>query len=243
MMGTELMLQDGIAIHVGLIQLALSKGAGVDQLEKLLALQERFEANEARKAYVVAMAAFKANPPRINKDKHVSFGNTEYDHASLANVTETINSALSAQGLSAAWKTTQSEKQITVTCCITHILGHQECTSLSALPDDSGKKNQIQSVGSTVSYLSRYTLLSLTGLATHDQDTDGFQTGIPPEIVTTEQISALAEICESKGYDADEKLLALAEKVYRITSISHLPATKFEDAKKRLEKLPGRGAE
>jgi len=57
-------------------------------------------------------------------------------------------------------------------------------------------------------------------------------------LITPDQISTLAEVCDSKGYDADEKLLALAEKVYRISSISQLPASKFDDAKKRVKKLP-----
>jgi hypothetical protein len=55
----------------------------IDKLAKLLDIQERWEANEAKKAYVEAMAAFKASPPTIYKDRHVKYGNTEYDHASL----------------------------------------------------------------------------------------------------------------------------------------------------------------
>ena len=40
-------------------------------------------------------------------------------------------------------------------------------------PDDSGGKNPIQSIGSTITYLERYTILALTGLATKEQDDDG----------------------------------------------------------------------
>ena len=84
--------------------------------------------NEARKAYHVAMTAFKANPPQIDKDAHVSYstskGRTDYKHATLANVTNKINAALSEHGLSAAWQTEQDEKGIAVTCKITHVLGH-----------------------------------------------------------------------------------------------------------------------
>ncbi len=51
------------ATPYSILQLAIEKGASIDQLEKLMALQERHEANESRKAYVAAMAAFKKNPP------------------------------------------------------------------------------------------------------------------------------------------------------------------------------------
>src|SRR3990167_9321834 len=49
-----------------MIEMAVAGKADLEQLEKLLALQERWEANEARKAYHKAMAEFKANPPQIN---------------------------------------------------------------------------------------------------------------------------------------------------------------------------------
>ena len=159
------------------MQMAISSGADLDKLEKMLELQAKWEDREAKKAYVQAMADFKNEPPEIEKDSHVKYqtekGLTEYDHASLGNVTDKINNALSEHGLSSAWSTQQNDGNIMVTCTITHRLGHSESTSLAAPPDSSGKKNTIQSIGSTITYLERYTLLSLTGLATHDQDNDG----------------------------------------------------------------------
>jgi hypothetical protein len=159
------------------ISLAIEQKADLATIEKFMDLRDRWEKNEARKAYYVAMAAFKANPPEIEKDKHVKYttqkGVTEYDHASLGNVTQRISSALGSQGLSAAWKTAQNAQKITVTCRISHSLGYGEETSLEASHDDSGGKNAIQSLGSTITYLERYTLLALTGLATLDQDDDG----------------------------------------------------------------------
>ena len=184
-----------------MMQIALSRGADLDKLEKMLALQERWEANEARKAYHTAMAAFKAAPPEIEKDKKVSFGagKAAYSHATLANVTDKINQALSAHGLSAAWKTAQDERGITVTCTITHKLGHSESTSLTAAPDNSGSKNAIQAVGSTITYLSRYTILCLTGLATVDQDDDG--KGSEQSYISEEQHANITALMQEVGAD------------------------------------------
>ena len=56
---------------------------------------------------------------------------------------------------------------------VTHIKGHSEDTTLSGPPDDSGRKNNIQQIASTVSYLERYTLFALLGLASQDMDDDG----------------------------------------------------------------------
>lgn len=157
----------------------LNPALDVAKLEKLLDLKERYDREEARKQYVAAMARFKEKPPVITKDKHVSFKNkdgnrTEYDHATLASVTQAIAPALAKQGISYEWETKQgNEGRITVTCILTHVGGHATRTELSGSPDQSGGKNNIQAVGSTVSYLQRYTLLSATGMATVDQDDDG----------------------------------------------------------------------
>ena len=157
---------------IDMIKMAVSGGADLDKVEKLLALQVRWEANEAKKAFNRAMAEFKANPPRIEKDKKVKYLNVKYSHASLANVVEKITTELSKHGLSASWRIEQNG-QIKVICQIAHIMGHIEETSLSAGSDPSGSKNSIQAIGSTISYLERYTLLAILGLSAHDQDDDG----------------------------------------------------------------------
>ena len=177
----------------------------VAKLRELLELQERWEANEAKKAYVVAMSGFKADPPTILKDKAVGYdtkkgGAVGYKHATLYNVTTKINTALSVHGLTASWLTSQDNGSVKVTCRITHILGHSEETSLSAPPDTSGSKNVIQAIASTVTYLERYTLFALTGLAGKDQDDDGNGAGKPPAQVrppTGEEWKVIAEVCKA----------------------------------------------
>jgi hypothetical protein len=52
-------------------------------------------------------------------------------------------------------------------------MGHSEETTLKAIPDTSGSKNSIQAIGSTVTYLERYTLLAAMGMAAAGMDNDG----------------------------------------------------------------------
>lgn len=179
------------------IEMAI-ESTDLEKIEKFMDLKERHEANEARKAFHLAMSKFKADPPEIDKDSLVGYKNkdgsfTGYKHASLGNVSAKINKALSEHGLSASWKTDQQEGKIKVTCTITHEFGFFESTSLFAPPDTSGKKNSIQAIGSVITYLQRYTILSLTGLATMNQDGDGLQ---PEEIIYVDekQISQLADM-------------------------------------------------
>lgn len=162
-----------------LLQLAMDKGVDLDRLEKLYALQREWEAHEARKAYIAAMAQFKENVPTILKDKHVSFetqkGVTEYDHATLGGVCEALISALAKVGITHDWDPdTRDPARIAVTCTLTHVLGHSKSVTLHAAPDNSGGKNSIQASSSTITYLERYSLLAAAGVATKDMpDDDG----------------------------------------------------------------------
>jgi len=215
-----------------LLAVAVSQGADLAKLEKLMELQERFEANEARKAYTKAMAAFKKNPPEILKDAHVAYkaggGTTEYNHATLGQVASAIGAALSAHGLSAAWKTEQNG-QVVVTCTITHEQGHSESTSLTAAADTSGSKNAIQAIGSTITYLQRYTLLALTGIAAKGQDDDG-KDPEPPEYITDKQLSQIVDMANESGTDADKFL-----KFMEVGSLEQIQASQFKKAMSALK--------
>jgi len=200
-----------------LIETAVSKGGDLEKVSKLLDIKIQWEKNEARKAYHKAMSEFKANPPKIGKDRTVKFKDVKYKHASLYNVADKINTALSQHGLSAAWLTNQVNGTISVTCVITHMLGHSERTVLTASPDTTGSKNAIQAMASAVSYLQRYTLLSLTGLATFEEDDDGQATSgklISPEQkdilldMITDTNAKIDKVLEFMGVDALDKIPA-----------------------------------
>jgi hypothetical protein len=216
---------------MAMLEIAVQKGADIEQLTKLMELQERWEANEARKAFTVAMSEFKANPPEITKNNHVSFGKTEYDHATLDHVTKAISEAMSKHGLSFTWSIDQQDSSIKVSCVVSHKMGHSERVSLSAGSDQSGGKNSIQAVGSTVTYLQRYTLLAATGLAAKGQDRDGF---VPVDVITDEQSADLdAKIKESKSAGI---LLDRLLKAEGIGSLSALPSNRFESVMEKVER-------
>lgn len=210
-----------------MIRLAVSGGADLDKLEKLLAIQERWEANEAKKAYHESMAEFKKSPPRIEKDKAVGYdskqgGRVGYTHATLANIVEKITAALSEHGLSVGWRTQQNGK-ICVTCRITHVKGHSEETTLSADADTSGSKNSIQAIGSTISYLERYSLMALLGLAAHDQDDDGKAADDPD--ATDEQLATLRDYMVQ--YEVNEPKFL---KFLGVDSLERITKSQFEKA-------------
>ncbi len=157
---------------------AMDPAFDVAKLQALLAVKKEWEADEARKAFVVALAKFKEDPPEIVKNIQVDYANktggrTKYKHADLHQVSGIIGKALAAVGITHRWNLEPLDGgKIKVTCTLTHILGHSESVALIASPDESGGKNSIQAIGSTTEYLRRYTLLAVSGVAVGAQDDD-----------------------------------------------------------------------
>lgn len=211
-----------------LLRLAVEQGADLERLEKLMELQQRWEANEARKAWVAAMNAFKANPPVLTKNRRVQFGNTVYNHASLDEAVRVITEGLSAHGLSHRWTVEQLDGgMVRVTCVITHEMGHSESTSMQAGADSSGSKNSIQAIGSTVTYLERYTLLAATGLAAKGMDDDA--KGAVKRI-NAKQAADLDALMEEVGADKAKFL-----RYFKIERTEDLAEAALQDAVRALE--------
>lgn len=207
-----------------LLQIAVDQNADIDKLEKLMELQMRWQADQAKKAYVVAMANFRADCPVITKNRDAH--NSKY--ADLAHTLKLVQGLLSQNGLSHTWKTEQNENQlITVTCCVTHEQGHQECTSMSANPDDTGSKNSVQAIGSTTTYLQRYTLFAILGLASTDQDNDG---NAIQETISAKDMANLEALFEEVGGDKSKFL-----QNFKVESFEDIPAAQVPRAFKMLE--------
>ena len=191
---------------------AVSSGADLDMIEKLMGLHERWERANAVKAFNNALADAKATLPSIKKNRHVRFENSKGDeisywHEDLAQVVDTIVPILSQHGLSHRWRLKgKPGEPITVWCIISHRDGHLEENELSATADTSGGKNAIQGVKSAISYMERITLMASLGLAAKGDDDDGRQAGktedpyTPPEgSITQRQVDNLIELLEDKG--------------------------------------------
>ena len=228
-----------VATPATLLAMAVEQNADIDKLTKLMDLQERWEANQAKKAYHVALAEFKADPPVLDRNKTVSYENndgtvTTYKHASLDNVADILGKALEKQGLSFNWTTSQGEGGIiTVTCHLTHIMGHSESTSLWAGPDQSGKKNNIQAVGSTVTYLQRYTLRAITGTAEAGMDDDG-QGSEPVEKVTDEQVIELEAMITDNDIDT-KRVKAWMAQTLKVNSFADINVNAYKTVLNKIQ--------
>lgn len=154
-----------------------------ETLRALLAIQQDWEREESRKAFERDMIALKRDLPTvIRRDKVVDFtsakGRTYYTHTSLAAAVDAVTDPLTRHGFSLSWTPATDDKgKVHVTCTLTHTEGHSKTTTISAPIDQSGSKGPAQGVASTITLLQRYTLLSLLGIATADQEDPPFDDG------------------------------------------------------------------
>ena len=177
------------SVHPGTwIQQVIQTGQQVDlaQLQGMFELQKQYDDELARRAYNAAKARFVAECPVVRHNKKTSFAGksgdtTSYTYANLAGEMEQIKPHLREYGLHPSWKLSETESgRLKVTCCLTHELGYQEETWLTA-ERMSGRgntgMNDLQAAKSTIEYLRRITMESLLGIATDDGDDDGLAGG------------------------------------------------------------------
>lgn len=170
-----------------LLKLGIEKGLAIDQLERLMDMQERWLARIAKAEFLEAKKNFQNDIPVIKKTKKADFGagKASYEYAPLDEISAQIKPACFKNGITYDWKfqDLKDEKgnpKLKAICIVSHIGGHSEFAEMECYYDNSGGKNNIQSMGSTATYLQRYTLIGALGLTTAQSDLDGKGTGMGP---------------------------------------------------------------
>lgn len=207
-----------------LIALAVEQGADPEQLGKLLDLQERWQAGEAKKSYFNALSQFQSIVPALKRTKQ----GHNYKYTPLPDIAEQIRKPLLDCGLTYRFEMDHSEF-IKVACIVTHVDGHSERTEMSAGADTSGSKNDVQAVGSTVSYLQRYTLIGALGITTADEDMDGRLS--KGETIDNEQLANLESLIGEVNANRPQFL-----KYLKVKELEELPVSRYAQAVSALEK-------
>jgi len=225
---------------VDLINTIITKGGDLSQLAQLMELQEKWEAKQAKANFNHARQKFMDEVKTVIKNKE-GFG---YFFASLDNIAKTIKPVLDKCNLYYSWDTDFVDGIVHVTCVISHVDGHEQRTKLAGGPDTSGKKNSIQAIGSTTSYLQRYTLVSALGLVISDQDSDlnvdddgdGGQKVVPikknKNVIDKKQVEEILELIAKTKADTIKFC-----NHHKISSVAEMPAEQFEDCKTSLKTI------
>jgi hypothetical protein len=162
---------------------AMDRGANLEQIEKMMELQERWEKREAEKVFREDFAAFRGENIIIPKTRHVDRGaGGSFDQAEYDEVCRRLSPALSAHGFSFRHDQRFGLQRrmiegvendigwVWVTCHLEHRKGHSESLQLEGPPGDLKVNTPTQNMQVTASYLKRQSLLAITGTATGGED-------------------------------------------------------------------------
>lgn len=153
----------------------ISPESFVGAIERLAKIQLDMFDRSDKIAFRNAMTKFKEQMPRIIRQRPIEDkeGNEKYRVVALEDVADPVMKALVALGVTYRFKSADlPDGRIRVTC----ILGlegtayEEEGSTLAAPPDGAGGKDPLKAVGSTTSYLEKYTLMSSVGMHVYGDD-------------------------------------------------------------------------
>jgi hypothetical protein len=157
---------------IDLLRAAVDKGADVATLERLAKLYEAAELGQKKAEFNNALAAAKAELRPIVKDQDYGLsGGKSIRFESMAAIAAVIDPVLAQHGLFAIFPDAsepienREPNKIYVTCRLSHRNGYSIEKTLGGLPDIGQNRNALQGMGSTMTYLQRYTLRAILGLA------------------------------------------------------------------------------
>lgn len=197
------------------LDLARDETVSAEKLRAIYELSKDAQREQARLAYVRAMTEMRPKLPQVEKDGvAVMKGEVRYRYPRLATAMATLAPVLYEHGFSVSWLYGNTSDKITVTCILQHIGGHSEECSLSAEADTSGAKNNVQAVGSTVTYLQRYTFFALLGLVAVDDEDKALLAFSETQRETEALQAELASVAEAAGIDREKMLQYLGVKSF-----------------------------
>lgn len=212
---------------------AADPAVDVAKMERLLEMQERIEARQAKVAYTQALVVMKPKLPVVERngkivipdknDKSKIIQSTPY--ALWEDLDAAITPILHDHGFVLTFRTGSApDGKVTVTGILSHDAGHSEETTITLPLDTSGSKNNVQGVGSALSYGKRYSATMLLNIRTKGQDDDGKLAG-DAGLISEDQIATLREMLERTDSDV-EKFCAY----FKIDALPDLKAKDYERA-------------
>lgn len=159
-------------------------------------------------------------------------------YADLASIVKASRSYLAKNGLSVIQRIVEREGRLHLLTRLCHASGQWMESTMPIVPP----KNDIQTIGSYITYLRRYNYASISGTVSSDEDDDGEKAmeaprsqGIAeksPENITKAQLQVISEELEGSP-DITQGLL----KSLNISKLSDMPASKYTQCINRIREI------
>lgn len=154
---------------------AIKEKLPADLLVAIIGYEENRMKEERERLYFDAMREMQNEIPELPKTKEATDKNGKsYKYCPLPLMRKIIQPYLYKYGFIYRWDFRQTENnKIECTIILKHSGGHFETASMTTDPDNAEGMGNIQSIGSSRTYLQRYTFIAVMGLTTAEDDNDG----------------------------------------------------------------------
>ena len=207
----------------------------IDKMERLIALQQQVSAREAELAFNQAMNAAQAEMRPISAN--ASNPQTRSRYATFDKLDRALRPIYTHHGFSLSFDEGDSPKpdHVRVLCYCAHNAGHTRTYHRDMPADGKGAKGgdvmtKTHAAGAAGSYGARYLLKGIWNVAVGEEDNDGnaINAAHPVSVAQYNEIQKRVS-----DVQADEAKFC---KYFRIEDLSELPARRFDEAIKMLNK-------
>ena len=224
-----------------LIRQAVAGRADLDKLEKLLAIQEKWEANEARKAFNSSMVETQKEMPVV--PKNLFNAHTKSKYAGLDAIIIKSKQIYTKNGFSISFYegNTIITNHIRVCADVVHREGHKETYFYDVPLDGKGIQGNanmtaIHAKSSSISYGQRYLMCLIWNIPTGDDNDGNNGQGVAggAEYISDDQAIKINNLVTDSGANLPKLLKFLnAENVSKILASQYKSAINILEAHKK----------
>lgn len=173
----------------------------VGKLEALMRMQFELETRQNERAAIEAFTRVSAKMPRVKKNGTIDMGTKgSFAFARWEDMDAVIRPIITEEGFTLSFNSAMKEGGgLIVTGELMHRSGHVR-TATIPLPLDQGPgRNNLQAVGSTLSYGKRYCAEMLLNIVREGQDDDGIKGAM--RFATEEEVAGIRALLEETAQD------------------------------------------
>ena len=230
-------VQEHSSLLPAIIQVARDPGLDVTKLEALMRMQFDLEKRQAEREFIECFSRLSGTLPRVKKEGVIDLGGKgKIPFARWEDIDKVIRPLLSAEGFTLSFDTQTTPSGTIIIAHLMHRSGHTRTTSTPPLPLDTGPgRNQIQAMGSTISYGKRYAAEMALNIVREGEDDDGIKGGA--RFVTDDEAEELR--AAMKDTKTDEARFCA---IFNVAHIAELPVANLAAARNMLQAKRGRGS-
>ncbi len=219
----------------GFIKEAIKQKLPIETMKEFLAMRKEVREDQAREAFTQAMASFQAECPVIAKTKEVKnkSGVVTYRYAPLDSIILQVKDVLGKHHLAYDFSEERDKEAgtVTVTCTVTHSMGHTKSSSFTVEIGDEAYMTDTQKYGARNTFAKRYAFMNVFGIATGDEDTDSRELNKPTPKLPQDPKAKIVALMRQLGHTDKE---TMRDKVVELTQLEPNDPSNTEEIISRL---------